>query len=71
VFLLAKRTQEVQLLQDMSVQAKVEPGKVVVLVLDGVQGKARMCEAVEHGFTIVETAKGKAAKIKFEESELF
>jgi hypothetical protein len=39
--------------------------------IDGVQGKAKIAEAVEHDFTIVETAKGKTARIKDEESELF
>lgn len=68
---MANRSSEIEVLQDMSVQAKIEPGKVIVLVLDGVQGKVRRCDAVEHGYTIIETAKGKAARIKFEESELF
>jgi hypothetical protein len=44
---------------------------VLVLVIDGVQSKAKVVEAVEHSFTIVETAKGKIARIKYEESELF
>lgn len=65
------RSRELQIADDMSVQCRMEPGKVIVLVLDGQQGKARITEAVEHGFTIIETAKGKAARIKFEESELF
>jgi hypothetical protein len=72
VFLVSKRTKELEInIQEMSVTQTIEPGKVLILVLDGVQGKAKLCEAVEHGFTIVETAKGKAARIKFEESELF
>lgn len=58
-------------LEEMKVEQRVEPGKVMVLVVDGVQGKVKMCEAVEHGFTIIETAKGQAKRIKFEESELF
>lgn len=65
------RSREVQVADDMSVQCQMEPGKVIVLVLDGQQGKARITEAVEHGFTIIETVKGKTARIKFEESELF
>ena len=56
---------------NMSIQQQIEPGKVLIVVLDGHQGKAKICEAVEHGFTIIETAKGKTAKIRFEESELF
>ncbi|WP_044743249.1 XtrA/YqaO family protein [Anoxybacillus sp. B7M1] len=55
----------------MTVSHPVVPGKVLVVVIDGVQGKAKVAEAVEHGFTIIETAKGKTARIKFEESELF
>ncbi|UOQ43371.1 XtrA/YqaO family protein [Halobacillus salinarum] len=49
----------------------IEKGKVKVIVLDGVQGKAKVTEAVEHGSTIIETAKGKTAKIRYEEGELF
>jgi hypothetical protein len=69
---MAKRSQEIDInIQNMSVQQKLEPGKVLIVVLDGIQGKAKMCEAVEHGFTIIETAKGKTARIRYEESELF
>jgi hypothetical protein len=69
---VSKRAQELQIdINNIMVSHPVIPGKVLVLVIDGVQGKAKVAEAVEHGFTIVETAKGKAAKIKFEESELF
>lgn len=68
---LGKRSQEINIDKDMSIKQVIEPGKVLVLVLDGQQGKAKMCEAVEHGLTIIETAKGKAARIRFEESELF
>jgi hypothetical protein len=72
VFGVAKRSREIEINTDnMSIQQKIEPGKVLVLVLDGHQGKAKMCEAVEHGSTIIETAKGKTARIRFEESELF
>jgi Phage-like element PBSX protein XtrA len=67
-----KRSQELQIdIDNMMVSHPVVPGKVLVLVIDGVQGKAKVAEAVEHGFTIVETAKGKTARIKYEESELF
>ncbi|WP_280849953.1 XtrA/YqaO family protein [Gottfriedia endophytica] len=65
------RTIELELSNDMTVQHKLEPGKVIVLVLDGIQGKVKVTEAVEHGHTIIETAKGKVARVKFEESELF
>ena len=67
-----KRLQEIEIdINNMSIQQKVEPGKVLILVLDGHQGKAKLCEAVEHGYTIIETAKGKTARIRYEESELF
>jgi hypothetical protein len=69
---VSKRAQELQIdIDNMMVSHPVVPGKVIVIVVDGVQGKAKVAEAVEHGFTIVETAKGKTARIKFEESELF
>ncbi|AWO76396.1 terminase [Geobacillus sp. Sah69] len=55
----------------MTVSHPVVPGKVIVIIVDGVQGKAKVAEAVEHGYTIIETAKGKTARIKYEESELF
>jgi hypothetical protein len=72
VFNFAKRSQELDInIQNMSIQQKLEPGKVLIIVLDGIQGKAKMCEAVEHGYTIIETAKGKTARISYEESELF
>ncbi|MBN8249971.1 XtrA/YqaO family protein [Priestia flexa] len=56
---------------DMTIHHAIEPGKVVLLILDGHQGKAKAIEAVHHGHTIIETAKGKTARIRFEESELF
>jgi Phage-like element PBSX protein XtrA len=69
---VSKRAQELQIdIDSMMVSHPVVPGKVIVIVVDGVRGKAKVAEAVEHGFTIVETAKGKTARIKFEESELF
>ncbi|MFG6116958.1 XtrA/YqaO family protein [Halobacillus sp. MO56] len=40
-------------------------------MLDGRQGIARVTVVVEHEFTIIETSKGKTAKIKCEEGELF
>jgi len=69
---LANRLHEIEIdINNMSVKQKLEPGKVLILVLDGHQGKAKLCEAVHHGYTIIETAKGKAARISYEESELF
>ncbi|MBY6276807.1 XtrA/YqaO family protein [Symbiobacterium thermophilum] len=69
---MSKRAQELPIdINNMTVSHPVVPGKVLVLVIDGVQGKAKVAEAVEHGFTIIETAKGKTARIKYEENELF
>lgn len=66
------RTKELLVnIDSMSVEIPVHSDRVLVVVIDGKQGKAKITEAVEHGFTIIETAKGKAARIKFEESELF
>lgn len=65
------RLKEIELNSDgESVTQKIEPGKVLVVVLDGVQKKAKITVAVEHAFTIIETAKGKVAKIKYDEGEL-
>jgi hypothetical protein len=72
VLKLANRSQEMNIdTENMSINQAMEPGKVVIVVLDGQQGKAKKFEAVEHGLTIIETAKGKTARIRFEESELF
>lgn len=57
--------------EEMKIEQKIESGKIIVLVLDGTQGKVKMCEAVDHGFTMIETVKGQAKRIRFEESELF
>lgn len=66
------RAKEIDLNKDgKTVTQEIKPGKVLVVVLDGVQNKAKVTEAVEHGFTIIETAKGKVAKIKYDEGELF
>ncbi|MFU2010702.1 XtrA/YqaO family protein [Bacillus pseudomycoides] len=65
------RTKDIEVnLNGLKIEHNIEPGKVLVLILDGNQGKVKVCEAVEHGFTIVETVKGQAKRIKFEESEL-
>ncbi|MDD9147840.1 XtrA/YqaO family protein [Sporolactobacillus sp. CQH2019] len=66
------RLKEMELnIDDLSVTQKMERGKVLIVILDGVQGKAKVTQAVEHGQTIIETAKGKVAKIKYDEGELF
>lgn len=67
-----KSTKELRINRNgKSVTQNIEPGKVLVVVFDGVQGKAKVTEAAEHGLTIRETAKGKVAKIKYDEGELF
>jgi hypothetical protein len=72
VLKLANRSQEMNVDTDnMSINQTIEPGKVVIVVLDGHRGKAKKFEAVEHGLTIIETVNGKAARIRFEEGELF
>lgn len=54
------RSREIDLNSDgKSVTQEIEPGKV------------KVTEAVEHDFIILETAKGKVAKIKYSEGELF
>lgn len=67
---MENRIQEVKINEDLSITQEIQPGKVLLLVLDGVKGKASVCQAVEHGQTIVETAKSKAVKIKFHEDQL-
>nr|WP_167815216.1 XtrA/YqaO family protein [Sporolactobacillus shoreae] len=49
-----------------SVTEKMESSKVLMVVLDSGQNKA-----VEHGFTIIKTANGKVAKVKYSERSLF
>nr|WP_308010638.1 XtrA/YqaO family protein [Bacillus sp. 17RED48] len=57
-------------LSEKKVEVNIEEGKVLILILDGNQGKVKVCEAVDHGLTIIETVKGHAKRVKFEESEL-
>lgn len=67
-----KRSRELEIdIEDMSINQKIEPGKVKIVILDGHQGKAKICEAVHHGQTIIETVKGNAVRIRYEEGELF
>ncbi|WP_342488957.1 XtrA/YqaO family protein [Bacillus sp. FSL P4-0248] len=46
--------------------ADVEPGKIQVIVLDGINNAAHITEAPEHGHTIIETIKGKLDRIRFD-----
>ncbi|PKG23933.1 XtrA/YqaO family protein [Niallia nealsonii] len=65
-----KRTKEIIINQDMSIQEIIEPGKIKILVLDGNKGTASSCEAVNHGETVIETVNGQSRRIHFRESEL-
>ncbi|WP_141433011.1 XtrA/YqaO family protein [Bacillus sp. 03113] len=47
-----------------SIAQNIESDKVVILVLDGLQGKVTKCVAPEHGLSVIETVKGKGAKFK-------
>lgn len=58
-------------IKDMSIKQQLEPGKVKIIVLDGHQGVAKMCEAVHHGRTIIETYRGKASGFIYDEREQF
>ncbi|KAA6447565.1 XtrA/YqaO family protein [Bacillus swezeyi] len=55
--------------QDLS--SKIQDGKVTVIVLDGLNGKAYEAEAPEHGRTIIETCKGDFSRIHLESSHKF
>lgn len=64
------KIERVELNDNLSVTESVEPGKIKIIILDGNQGKVSKCNAVNHGYTIIETVNGKAKRIKFEEYEL-
>jgi hypothetical protein len=68
---MARKIEDLPILDDMSVRQALEPGKVVVIILDGVQGKVKKCEAVPHGQTVIETSNGKTKRISFKDEELF
>lgn len=68
---MSLRTKNVEINpEDLSVKHHMEPGKVHILVIDGTQGKATLCEAVFHGQTIIETIKGKAARVNYKDEVL-
>ena len=62
---------ELDINQDFSVKSKIQRGKVIVTVLDGVNGAAYEAEVPEHGKTIIDTAKGDFSRIKLESSYRF
>lgn len=47
-----------------------ETGKVKIIVLDGVKGKATAIEMPKHGNTLIETRKGLGHKVRFEDEHL-
>ncbi|MBG9586960.1 terminase [Cytobacillus firmus] len=53
----------------MSIEQKLESGKIKIIVLDGRKGVVSSFDAVHHGETIVETVNGEARRIHFRESE--
>lgn len=57
-------------LDNMNITHALENDKVTIIVLDGHKGSATKVEAPEHGFTIIETVRGKAVKVKFESGYL-
>ncbi|MBO0586476.1 MULTISPECIES: XtrA/YqaO family protein [Sporosarcina] len=44
--------------------ADLETGKVKIIVLDGVSGTIKLIQLPQHGETTIQTAKGKAHKVK-------
>ncbi|MBU8583586.1 XtrA/YqaO family protein [Bacillus paralicheniformis] len=60
---------EINVNQDLS--KKIQDGKVTVIVLDGLNGKAYEAQAPEHGRTIIETFKGDFSRINLESSHKF
>ncbi|EWG08871.1 XtrA/YqaO family protein [Cytobacillus firmus] len=65
-----KRVNELHVnIDNMSIEQKLESGKIKIIVLDGQKGVVSSFEAVHHGETIVETVNGEARRIHFRESE--
>lgn len=69
---MAKKTKLVEVNpDDMTVTHAIESGKIIVLILDGHQGKAKAYEAMEHGSVLIEIENKKTKRVRFNESELF
>lgn len=49
---------------------EMETGKVKIVVLDGINGKVVIAPAAEHGLTSIETSKGSAIKLKYNQDFL-
>ncbi|WP_243505816.1 XtrA/YqaO family protein [Cytobacillus oceanisediminis] len=66
-----KRVNELHVnIDNMSIEQKLESGKIKIIVLDGQKGVVSSFEAVKHGETVIETVNGHAKRIHFRESEL-
>ncbi|MCK8098913.1 MULTISPECIES: XtrA/YqaO family protein [Bacillus] len=50
----------------VTIQQKIDPGKVQIIVLDGNQGTAHVLDAPEHGKTVIQTVKGSFARVDHE-----
>ncbi|WCK55409.1 XtrA/YqaO family protein [Aneurinibacillus sp. Ricciae_BoGa-3] len=61
---------EVVIDENGRIEAEIEPGKVMILIIDGTQGKVTAVEAVRHGMTSVETVKGRATQVHYDSKEL-
>ncbi|RPK21509.1 hypothetical protein EH2_00803 [Bacillus subtilis] len=57
---------EINIKNDFTIQQKIDPGKVKIIVLDGNQGTAHVLDAPEHGKTVIQTAKGCFAWVEHE-----
>ncbi len=57
---------EINVKKDFTIQQKIDPGKVKIIVLDGNQGSAHVLEAPEHGKTVIQTVKGSFARVDHE-----
>ncbi|PRP52777.1 hypothetical protein C7B63_02220 [Bacillus halotolerans] len=50
----------------VTIQQKIDPGKVQIIVLDGNQGTAHVLDAPEHSKTVIQTVKGSFARVDHE-----
>lgn len=57
---------EINIKNDFTIQQKIDPGKVKIIVLDGNQGTAHVLNAPEHGKTVIQTVKGSFARVDHE-----
>ncbi|WGD77582.1 XtrA/YqaO family protein [Bacillus subtilis] len=57
---------EINIKKDFTIQQKIDPGKVKIIVLDGNQGTAHVLDAPEHGKTVIQTVKGSFARVDHE-----